>query len=934
MKKQLIILLMLPAVLFAAPVSKERATTIGENFFSKSIEAHRFAGRQAHFVVQQQPNMRKVHQKTGIAYAPYYIFNNEDGGFVIVAGDDCATPILGYSTEGSIEPNNLPIQLEELLNAYAEEIQFAVDNNQQATDSIKDLWDTYNRAPQSLNTATAVNALISTSWDQYPRYNNKCPSDASLSSLGGHPTTGCVATAMAQIMKYWGYPKKGAGNKSYNSIYYGTLSANFAITEYDWANMPLKLSSSTSSTQNNAVATLMYHCGVAVSMFYNSDGRGSSGAYVVDLGGGRASAEKALQTYFGYASTVTGKIWDQSTSSTTWSNMLKTELDNSRPILYAGYMPNDGGGHAFICDGYDSNDKFHFNWGWSGQANGFFALTALTPGNYNFSSGQQAVIGIQPKDGSGPEKNYDLYMNTDLTPVGTTSSSSETNPFTFGNTLSFSAQIENNGTSTFNGSFKVGIFTYDDREFIAWSKESYHFSLGAGKVTEKKTYTFDGGIPFIPGKYIAYMYYQDDDETDCKLVKTDEGTFLTEYNNVICNVVSFGDLNPASTFDVMGGELTASNAAFIEVLVKNTALLTTFYGEIRLSLYDTDGKFVQVLDSADYSSGFPALTTINLTFYTGVIKVDPGSYYLALTYKKSNETTWYYMGCTSTYLNPVKIDIKAPSLEADEHEPNNTQATATPINWYNDQEIEVNFGQVLATLHEDADIDFYEMSFPDPNKYKVTVKFYDKYNPYGLSYVNADVQFAYSIGGNSYSNFYKNTQTITFDGPTILYFKVKQFSLSGLGFYEFNGKVEETTAPQEITCAQAVQIATPLEHNTPTSETYTVIGYVTDTDGKVSYNQQIFWMADTKNGGKVFESYWGNVPEVVHVGDKVSVTGNLMRYNSTYEIKKGDVIILEKAPQGIDDVESGVNAQKIVRDNQVLILRGEKTYTVTGQEVK
>ncbi len=140
--------------------------------------------------------------------------------------------------------------------------------------------------------------------------------------------------------------------------------------------------------------------------------------------------------------------------------------------------------------------------------------------------------------------------------------------------------------------------------------------------------------------------------------------------------------------------------------------------------------------------------------------------------------------------------------------------------------------------------------------------------------------------------------------------------------------------PQEISCAQAVQIATSLEHNTPTSETYTVIGYVTNTDGKVSYNQQIFWMADTKNGGKVFESYWGNVPEVVHVGDKVSVTGHLMRYNSTYEIKNGDVVILEKAPQGIDDVNTGAKVQKLLRNNQVLILRGEKTYTVTGQEIK
>ena len=146
----------------------------------------------------------------------------------------------------------------------------------------------------------------------------------------------------------------------------------------------------------------------------------------------------------------------------------------------------------------------------------------------------------------------------------------------------------------------------------------------------------------------------------------------------------------------------------------------------------------------------------------------------------------------------------------------------------------------------------------------------------------------------------------------------------------------EPEKPKQITCAQAVQITKDLTHNTPTSETYTVIGYVTDTDGKVSRNQQVFWMADTKKGGKVFECYWGNVPEVVHIGDKVSVTGNLMLYNTTSEIKNGDVVILEHAPQAIEQITNDQSpmTNKVIRDGQILILRGDKIYTVTGQEVK
>ena len=787
MKNLLFLLLMLPATLLAAPISKEQAQLIGGNFFTKSIKANRDLGRLANFIMPEQSNARRIRKSSGENYAPYYILNNEEGGFVIVSGDDCATPILGYSTEGSLDVTNLPIQLEELLQAYTEEIQYAAENNIQATDSIKDLWNTYRNAPQNVNATAVVSALISTTWDQYPYYNLKCPSDASLSSKGGHPTTGCVATAMGQIMKYWGYPKKGTGSKSYKSEHYGTLSANFSITEYDWANMPLQLSSSTSSTQNNAVATLLYHCGVAVEMNYNSDGKGTSGALI--LASSRcASSEAALKNYFGYSSTIAGKM-SSSMSASAWNSMLKTELENKRPVLYAGYNPNGRGGHAFVCDGYDSDDKFHFNWGWGGQANGFFSLTALTPSGHNYSSGQQAVIGIKPKDSSSITKTYDLYMNTDLTAIGTNTSSSETNAYTFGKTVSFTAKIENNGTGTFNGLFKVGVFTYDDREFIAWSKESYHFSLEAGKVTEKKTYTFDGGIPLIPSKYIAYMYFQDDDETDCKLVKSDEGVILTEYNNVIFNVISSTDLQPVSAFNVaLGGYVTGSKIR-VEVDVRNTSLFTAFKGKIRLGIYDGDGKLVDVIDELDFSKGFSSNTTEKLQFI-GIITSNPGSYYLALTYQKSGETTWYYMGCTSNYPNPIKVNVIAPVLHADEYESNNAQSTAAKLNWSLDEELP-DFSTDIVSLHEESDIDFYRLEFPKEKGYAVQVSLYDKYNPLGSYYVNADAQFAYSVGGNTYSSYFEGNKTIVFNGPATLYFKVVQNGLNGLGFYEFNGEILE-----------------------------------------------------------------------------------------------------------------------------------------------
>ncbi len=786
MRRFILIFFVLPTALCAAPVSPNVAQQVAQKFLDSAENSNTMTR-----AMRKQRNLVR-HNIIGDDSPHYYIFNSSSNdGFVIVSGDDCATPILGYSTEGCIDLSNIPVQLEDLLQVYSDEIQYAIDNNILANDSVKALWTAYLKAPMTQKAAASVNALISTRWDQSPYYNNKCPFDASLSQHGGHPTTGCVATAMAQIMKYWEYPTQGIGNKSYPSQRYGTLSANFANTTYDWSNMPIQLSSSTSSTQNNAVATLMYHCGVGVSMDYNSDGDGSSGAQIIDLGFGRSSAEMALRTYFGYASTVVGKRWTANISSNTWKNMLKNELDNQRPILYAGFSTS-GGGHAFVCDGYDSNDMFHFNWGWGGTANGFFSLTALTPGNHNYTYNQQAVIGIKPSNGSGPAKNYDLYMNTDLSAINTssTSSSLDVNPYYFGNTISFAAKIENNGTGIFNGVFRVATFT-NEGEFIAWSKELYHISLGAGRVTERNVYTFDGGAPFVPGKYRAYMYYKDDNESDWKPVKTDEGIILTEYNNVAFTIKSSStDLKPTSSFNIERGDFTTGSRIRIEVDIKNTALFTIFYGKVRLCLYSTDCSLAQVIDELDYSTGFSPNTTQRLSFYN-VVDVEPGSYYLALTYKESNQTTWHYMGCIDSYSNPVRVIVHAPALIVDDYEDNNKQTTATLLSWSIDQEI-ADFGTLQVSLHDNSDVDYYKLLFPNNCRYRVTVNLYDKYNNNGGWYENADAQFAYSLGGTSFSNNNKNSQTITFNGPTTLYLRVTQYGLNGLGFYELSGDIEES----------------------------------------------------------------------------------------------------------------------------------------------
>ena len=338
-------------------------------------------------------------------FSNLYIFNAESG-FVVMAADDCVQPILGYSLTGRFVAENMPDNVRSWLQGYNDEIQFAIDGKMIANSEITKLWKELVEGQAKAGKATAVvDPLVQTQWDQngvyyysggqihiFELYNNLCPYDY---TAGERTVTGCVATAMAQIMKYWGYPSQGIGSHSYTPSTrpdLGVQSANFGETTYQWADMPNKLSMTSNSTQINAVATLMYHCGVSVDMMYDISDNGGSGAYAEDI-------PYALNHYFNYKATANIK-YKNSYSTNVWISMLKTELDAGRPLQYSG---SGTGGHAFICDGYDNSNNFHFNWGWSGANDGYYALTNLNPGSggsggggYVFNNNQSAVFGIEP----------------------------------------------------------------------------------------------------------------------------------------------------------------------------------------------------------------------------------------------------------------------------------------------------------------------------------------------------------------------------------------------------------------------------------------------------------------------------------------------------------------------------------------------------------
>lgn len=390
MKKQLHILTFtLIAVLFvgqaqATGISESKAELVARNFYS-----HNFRESIHETQVAYQTFSSKSSQPT------LFVVNVNDG-FVVVSGDDRAVPVLGYSNQGNFDAVHCPVQLLELLRSYSDAISEITINVEEADASLSEKWNNlcenvWVNEQRNINEVEPL--LTNNNWQQNNGYNYFCPADAN--GPAGHAYVGCVALAMGQVMHYWQHPTKGAGSHTYECNHsssqagnypdYGTLSANFGTTTYNFSLMPNYLDGSTPSNQILAVAKLLYHCGIAVDMFYGPEG---SMAFHDDIAA-------AMEQYFKYDSCLT--LW-QSSYQGDWDEMLKADLDAGRPIIYCAYA--NEGGHEFVCDGYDSQNYFHFNWGWGGLHNGYFLTSNMNP-SFVFSSSHGVVAHIQPKSDVG-----------------------------------------------------------------------------------------------------------------------------------------------------------------------------------------------------------------------------------------------------------------------------------------------------------------------------------------------------------------------------------------------------------------------------------------------------------------------------------------------------------------------------------------------------
>lgn len=309
----------------------------------------------------------------------FYVFNFSPEGFVMVSADDVAWPVPCYSFESSYSGNNPP-PFTAWISQYKKQVAHAITYKATQPEATKLEWEKWRSANYLLpgKDERAVAPMLHTTWNQDIYYNDLCPADPL--GPGGHCYAGCVATAMGQLMMYHRWPATGTGSYTYSHPQYGTISADFSTTTYNWNEMLRILSG-----PNNAVALMLHHLGVSVDMDYGPNGSGMW----------NHKAAYSLRTYFKYCPETQYVFRDSTTLA--WDSILIANIDARKPLYYAGWEDTTFTmGHAFVCDGYQTTDYFHFNWGWGGLVDGYFYLDNLVPGGNNFNMCQELIKDMYP----------------------------------------------------------------------------------------------------------------------------------------------------------------------------------------------------------------------------------------------------------------------------------------------------------------------------------------------------------------------------------------------------------------------------------------------------------------------------------------------------------------------------------------------------------
>ena len=490
---------------WAESINENQAIRIAESFMT----SHRLPATGLK-LAKKAPQLNAPSQA---GKAAYYVFNSgqSQGGYVIIAGDDRAPAVLGYSDKGTFEAQTVPEAMQDLLDSYAEQIEA--------------LSQGYKSAPTTTS-GPAIAPLLTSCWNQKSPHNHLLPFVA-----GSRAVVGCAATAMAQIMYYWKWPVRPSMTiPEYTTSTYSIYMPALPPVDFNWDAMQDNYQSSdTLSEAGLAAATLSLYCAQSLEMNFQD---GTSAATT-------SRATQILSTYFGYKASV-HTLWRLNYTTQEWNDMLYSELEASRPVIYSGSKKS--GGHAFICDGYDGEGLFHINWGWNSQSNGYFLLNVLNAdmqgtgsasGVYGYVYSQAAIVGIEPGEGA----NVFALTATDLALNSATTTRSGTN-YDFRAVVT--GRFRNLTSQVMTVSF--GWALYQGSTFKSMLYESYHTSLRPGFYLTSSNRTLKFGSGITSGTYRivpVYSEYYAENWRPC--IGADRNYIEVVINGNTCTVTGHGN---------------------------------------------------------------------------------------------------------------------------------------------------------------------------------------------------------------------------------------------------------------------------------------------------------------------------------------------------------------------------------------------------------
>lgn len=510
--------------IWAATVSESQARAIAAKFM---------AGRSMPSVTLKTAyKAPSLEQQVTNDQAAYYIFNapKADGGYVIVAGDDRVPAILGYSDSGTFDADDVPLAMQEWLKGYTAQIDaIAAGATAQSRSSAR----------------PAIAPLLPVSWGQGMPYSVLLPHISG--SNNAHAYVGCVAVAMAQIMAYWQYPSRPVttipGYTSSSGKTYAVTMPSLSPIDFDWEHMqPTYYTNDSTSVACQAVSNLMLYSTTSLNSNFGLTSTGSYTRYIPDR----------LIKYFGYKNSA-HYMYRENFSTQAWEDTIYNELAAGRPVAYGGNKSS--GGHAFVCDGYDGEGRFHINWGWAGKSNGYFLLNLLNPseegigsaaGAYGYVKGQGIAVGIEPdRDGVGGTAAFS-FEDLSISSSSTTRSAASS---TF--SVSVSGKFVNNTNVT--SKFRQGWGLYKDGElqevlFIRYTTSD----IAPGEYISVSSRALSFGAGITSGTYRIlpiYSIYPNEDYRPCigSDVNYIEVTFGGTYS---CTIKGYGTAGNKTDYSV------------------------------------------------------------------------------------------------------------------------------------------------------------------------------------------------------------------------------------------------------------------------------------------------------------------------------------------------------------------------------------------------